>query len=224
MGRGGCGRTRPSGARAPCRRSPRSRASRQRRCVRSRRAFGNDAGVGAEDPGDVGVDLALVGAERRGERDRRRVRATSAEGRDVVVGRDALEAGDDRHDPRLERLDEAMRPDLDDARLGVRRVGDDPRLAAGERGSRHAQVRRVPCTMSAIEMRSPEVSNMSSSRPGCTGLTSSARRSRLSVVLPIAETTTTTRRPPGGCGRCGRRPHGSGRQSATEVPPNFFTT
>ncbi len=45
---------------------------------------------------------------------------------------------------------------------------------------------------SAIEIRSPAVSSMSISRPLGTFETSWARRSRSSVVLPIAETTTTT--------------------------------
>ena len=45
---------------------------------------------------------------------------------------------------------------------------------------------------SAIEMRSPAVSSMSISRPSGCSATSWARRTRSSVVLPIAETTTTT--------------------------------
>ncbi len=44
----------------------------------------------------------------------------------------------------------------------------------------------------AIEIRSPAVSSMSSSRAGGSGLTSLARSSRWSVVSPIAETATTT--------------------------------
>ena len=58
---------------------------------------GHDPRVGAEDAGDVGVDLADLGAERGGDRDRGRVRAAAAERRHVVAGRDALEAGDE-HD------------------------------------------------------------------------------------------------------------------------------
>ena len=58
----------------------------------------DDARVGGEDAVDVGVDLADVGLERRGERDRGRVGAAATEGGDLlgVLG-DALEAGDD-HD------------------------------------------------------------------------------------------------------------------------------
>ena len=44
----------------------------------------------------------------------------------------------------------------------------------------------------ALEMRSPAVSSMSSSRPGGTGETDAARSSSSSVVSPIAEQTTTT--------------------------------
>jgi hypothetical protein len=43
-----------------------------------------------------------------------------------------------------------------------------------------------------MEMRSPELRSMSSSRAGCTELTSSARRTSWSVVLPMALTTTAT--------------------------------
>jgi hypothetical protein len=44
----------------------------------------------------------------------------------------------------------------------------------------------------AIEIRSPAVSSMSSSRPGGRGLTWVARPTSSSVVSPMAETTTTT--------------------------------
>ena len=45
---------------------------------------------------------------------------------------------------------------------------------------------------SAIDMRSPAVTSMSSSRAGGIGETFSARSNSSSVVSPIAETTTTT--------------------------------
>ena len=64
---------------------------------------GHDPRIGAEDAGDVGVDLADVGAERGGDRDRGRVGAAAAErGHVLGVARDALEAGDE-HDPVLGR-------------------------------------------------------------------------------------------------------------------------
>ena len=53
---------------------------------------------------------------------------------------------------------------------------------------------------------------MSSSRPGRTRLTSSARRIRSSVVLPMALTTTTTSLPAGVSEPRGRRRHGSARR------------
>ena len=77
---------------------------------------------------------------------------------------------------------------------------------------------------SAIEMRSPEVSSMSISRAVGSRDTSWASRSRSSVVLPIAETTTTTsspaRRVRTMCSATARIRSGS----ATEVPPNFCTS
>ena len=47
----------------------------------------------------------------------------------------------------------------------------------------------IAIASSAIEIRSPAVSSMSSSRPGGSGLTWLARSSSSSVVSPIAETT-----------------------------------
>ena len=55
----------------------------------------HDARVGREHAGHVGVDLARVGAERGGERHGGGVGAAPTEGRDLVLGRDTLEAGDD---------------------------------------------------------------------------------------------------------------------------------
>ena len=56
---------------------------------------------------------------------------------------------------------------------------------------------RLPMAIasSAIEMRSPAVSSMSSSRPAGSGETCSARSISSSVVSPIADTTTTTSLP-----------------------------
>ena len=53
---------------------------------------------------------------------------------------------------------------------------------------------RLPIAIasSAIEIRSPAVSSMSSSRPGGSGETSCASSSSSSVLSPIADTTTTT--------------------------------
>ena len=92
----------------------------------------DDARIGAEDAGDVGVDLA-VAAERGGQRDRGRVGAAAAQRRHVVGGRDALEAGDEHDLVAGERLGDAARPDLEDLGLGVDGVGHDAGLRAGER-------------------------------------------------------------------------------------------
>ena len=77
---------------------------------------------------------------------------------------------------------------------------------------------------SAIEIRSPAVSSMSSSRPCGSWDTSWASRTRSSVVLPIAETTTITWLPwrwvRTMCSATARIRSGS----ATEVPPYFWTT
>ena len=73
-------------------------------------------------------------------------------------------------------------------------------------------------------MRSPDVSSMSISRPAGSAATSWASRSRSSVVLPIADTTTTTslpaRRVRTTCSATARMRSAS----ATDVPPNFCTS
>jgi hypothetical protein len=100
-----------------------------------------------------------------------------------------------RDDPVLvERLVRSLRAHLDDLRLRVRRVGDDPRLRAV---SETASWPRswIAIAQSAFEMRSPVETSMSYSR-GCGGVeTSCASRISSSVVSPIAESTPTTVRP-----------------------------
>ena len=65
---------------------------------------GDDARVGGVDARHVRVDLAHLGVHRGGERDGRGVRAAAAERRDVLRGRDALEAGDEHDLVLVERL------------------------------------------------------------------------------------------------------------------------
>ena len=86
-----------------------------------------------------------------------------------------------------------------------------------------------PCSARAIEtsdmeMRSPAVRSMSSSRFGLTLLTWSARRRSSSVNFPMAETTTTTWSPArtvrATCSATARMRSAS----PTLVPPNFWTT
>ncbi len=82
----------------------------------------------------------MVGAERGGESDGGRVRAATAERRHLERGRDALEAGDEDDRPLVERLVDPACAHLDDLRLPVHRVGDDPGLRAGERDRLVAEV------------------------------------------------------------------------------------
>ena len=96
--------------------------------------LGVGSGVGGEDAVDVGVDLAHVGAEGGRHRDGGGVRAPAAERRDVVVGGQALEPGEDHDVAGVEGLLDPLRADLDDPGLAVLGVGDDPGLRAGVGG------------------------------------------------------------------------------------------
>ena len=71
----------------------------------------HDARIGGVDAVDVGVDVAAVGLDRGGDRDRRGVGAAAAERGDAAgVLVHALEAGDHRDLPALlEALDESRR-------------------------------------------------------------------------------------------------------------------
>ena len=77
---------------------------------------------------------------------------------------------------------------------------------------------------SAMEIRSPAVSSMSSSRPGGSGLTWLARSSSSSVVSPIAETTTTTSSPALRAATMRSATRLIRSALATEDPPYFCTT
>lgn len=77
---------------------------------------------------------------------------------------------------------------------------------------------------SAIEMRSPAVSSMSSSRAGGSGLTCFALSIRSSVVSPMAETTTTTSLPAFFVATMRWATRLTHSASATEEPPYFCTT
>ena len=82
----------------------------------------------------------------------------------------------------------------------------------------------IAMASSAIEIRSPAVSSMSSSRAGGSGLTWLARSISSSVESPIADTTTTTWSPALRVAtiRCATRLMPSA--SATDEPPYFCTT
>src|SRR5712691_2546228 len=83
---------------------------------------------------------------------------------------------------------------------------------------------RMAIDSSAIEMRSPAVSSMSSSRRSGFAETCFARPSRSSVVSPIAETTTTTSRPSRRVRITRSATCFSFATSATLDPPYFCTT
>ena len=101
----------------------------------------HDPRVGGEDAVDVGVDLADLGVQGCGQRDGRGVGAAAAERGDLLgVLRDALEAGDDDDRALVQRRPDPARRDVDDPRLAVAGVGDDPGLAAGVRPGLVAQV------------------------------------------------------------------------------------
>ena len=90
--------------------------------------LGDDAGVGRVDAVHVGVDLAGVGPEHRGQGHRRRVGAAPAERRDVVVLVDTLEPGDDHDLALAQSLGDPLGRDVPDPGLGVEAVGDDADL------------------------------------------------------------------------------------------------
>ena len=101
--------------------------------------FRHDPRIGGVDAVDVGVDLAAGGPEHGRQRHGRRIRAAAAQSRDVVVFVDALKSGDDHDLAVAERLDHALGGDVSDACLGVKAVGDEPDLGAGETDRRDAQ-------------------------------------------------------------------------------------
>ena len=93
---------------------------------------GEDPRVGRVDAVDVGVDLADVGPQHRGECHGGGVGAAAAERRDVAVLVDPLEAGRD-HDPAIiEELHDVVGGDRLDPGLRVGAVGADADLGAGE--------------------------------------------------------------------------------------------
>ena len=75
-----------------------------------------------------------------------------------------------------------------------------------------------------MEMRSPAVSTMSSSRRAGLPEICLASASSSSVVLPMAETTTQTRRPSFRVAAIRSATLRTFSTSATDEPPNFWTT
>src|SRR5205823_5861789 len=94
---------------------------------------GHNPWVGGEHAVDVGVDLAHVGVQGRGQGDGGGVGAPAAERGDLLrVLADALEPGDDHDVTLVDGRRDASRGDVDDLGLAVHRVGDHPGLGAGE--------------------------------------------------------------------------------------------
>src|SRR5438093_617030 len=81
----------------------------------------------------------------------------------------------------------------------------------------------IAIASNAIEIRSPAVSSMSSSRPGGSREIFLASPRRSSVVSPIALTTTTTALPCSRVDTTRRATRLMRSASPTEVPPNFWT-
>src|SRR3546814_10842734 len=79
----------------------------------------NDAWIGGVDAVDIGEDVAAVGVQCGGERNRRRIGTAAAERRDPVSRRQSLKAGDHRDLPLIETSDQVLRLDTLDARLSV---------------------------------------------------------------------------------------------------------
>jgi hypothetical protein len=95
----------------------------------------DDSWVACVDAIDVGIDVAAVSLERGRQGHCRRIGAAAAERRNAAIGSDALEARHDRHFTRHHRLGQLDRVDLEDARLGMSRVGSDGQLP-GHPGAR----------------------------------------------------------------------------------------
>ena len=140
------------------------------------------------------------------------------------LGRHTLEPGDDRDPARVERLADAVGPDLEDLGLAVIGVGDDPGLRTRERHRRHAERldRHAEQRHRDALARGEQHVHLAARR--ARSATSLARRTRSSVVLPIAETTTTTSSPARRVRAMWSATARIRSGSPTDVPPNFWTT
>ena len=99
---------------------------------------GHHAGVSRVHAVHVGVNLAQIGVERRCDGHRRRIRPPPAQGGDIVVLVQPLEAGDDDDAPLVQLRPDALPLHPLDAGVSVAGVGAEARLPAGERHHREA--------------------------------------------------------------------------------------
>ena len=101
----------------------------------------DDPRICGEDAVDVGIDLADIRPQCGSQRDRRGVRATTAQCRNVLAVRaDTLEPCHDGDVTVVQRAPDPPRRNVDDARLAVCGVGDDPCLGPRERACGVAEV------------------------------------------------------------------------------------
>ena len=92
----------------------------------------HDPRIGTVDAVDVLEDLALVRTKRNGDGDGGCIRSAPSEDRDVLIFGPPLVARDDRDGSGIEFTVNASGVDVENLRLGVDRVGADPRLEPGE--------------------------------------------------------------------------------------------
>ena len=91
-----------------------------------------DTRVGGKDTVHIGVDDELVGAQRRGERHRARIRAAAPERCDIAALVDALKPRHDRNAPRVQLPPDARGIDHFDLRVAVRAVRFNGHLPRAE--------------------------------------------------------------------------------------------
>ncbi len=99
---------------------------------------GHEVRIGLQDAADVLEQLAAIGAQGNRQGDRRQVGATAAEGRQLAVGADSLEPGDDRHESVVEGRAQRPRQHAAHLRTQVRGGGPDAGLGTRERARRDA--------------------------------------------------------------------------------------
>ena len=188
---------------------------------------GDDPRVGAEDAGDVGVDLADLGARapRRARPRSCRSRRGRAWSRPWSRSRRPGSRRRARCCPRSSASLDPVGADVDDPRLRVGGVGDDPGLRAGQRDRLVAHVPDRHRAERAGDPLAGREQHVHLARRRAVGDLAAPCATSSSVVLPRAESTATTfvagaraRR------RSARAARLRSSGPATEVPPNFITT